>query len=232
MKNTLFVCLFALTLGAIALPPTAAQTPALQKGVSVQMAMTQNALPMPEADNADAWIVTVTNDGRLFFGAEPVTPDSLTRQMTRTPRNRTANLYIKADARAPFSNVQRVLEIGRSMLFETQVLLTSQSDTPTPGTIVPPKGLEVLIGRAPRANNVATLVELLAPERELPVLKINGDPVAWADLQPTLTQHFEKGDEKLVLIKADGRLPFASVAKAIDLCRPTGAKVALAAPTL
>ena len=232
MKKTLFVCLFALIVAAIDLPQTAAQTLALQKGVRVQMAETQNAVPMPGADNADAWVVTVTEDGHLFFGAEAVTPENLRDQMIRTPHKRIAKFYVKADARTPFSTVQRVLEIGRSLLYETQVLLTSQPDTPTPGAIVPPKGLDVLIGRTPLGGKVVTLVELLQPDKGYPELKINGDQVAWADVQATLQQRFEKGDEKLVLVKADGRLPFAAVARAIDLCRPTGAQVALAMPEL
>ncbi len=227
MKNMLFVCLIAMTCAASA----AAQTPALRKGVNVQMAVTKNAVPEPEADEAQAWIVTVTEDGRLFFGAERVTAENLAQLMAQTPRNRTAKLFVKADARAPFSTVRRVLEIGRSILFQTQVLLTSQPEAPRPGGIVPPKGLEVLVGRTPLSGKEATLVDL-EPDRGHPMLKINGDPVAWADVQTTLERHFGNGDERFVLLKADGRLPFASVAKAIDICRPSGARVALATPEL
>ncbi len=228
MKNMLFVCLIAI--GCVA--TVKAQMPAMQRGVSVQMAETRNAVPMPAADNADAWIVTMTQDGRLFFGAEPVTPENLRGQMIRTAHKRTDKFYVKADARTPFSNVQRVLEIGRGMHFDTEVLLTSQPEEPRPGSIVPPTGLEVWIGRAALGGSVATLVELIGTDGGDAMVKINGDPVSWADVQGTLRRRFEKGDEKLVLVKADGRLPFAFVARAVDLCRSTGAKVALATPEL
>ena len=42
----------------------------LRQGVSVQMARTTNATAYPAADNADAWIVAVTADGRLYFGVK------------------------------------------------------------------------------------------------------------------------------------------------------------------
>ena len=46
----------------------------MQRGVSVQMAVTSNATSVPDADSNDAWIVTVTADGSLYFGADPMTP--------------------------------------------------------------------------------------------------------------------------------------------------------------
>ena len=65
-----------------------------------------------------------------------------------------------------------------------------------------------------------------------PTLKINNDQISWSALQTTLKQHFQKGDEKAILVKADGQMPFAPVARAIDICRSTGATVALATPEL
>jgi biopolymer transport protein ExbD len=58
-------------------------------------------------------------------------------------------------------------------------------------------------------------------------VKINNDEIPWSDLQSTLMQHFQKGDEKVILLKADVHLPFAAVARAIDMCRSTGANVVL-----
>ena len=208
-----------------------AQSPALRKGVSVQMAVTRNASPMPEADNEDAWIVTVTADGKLFFGADPMTPEELTQWMTTHPRNRDATLYIKADARAPFASVQKVLEIGRAMQFETPVLLTAQAEHIAPGTMVPPKGLGVSVGPA-SPSGVATVVQLSNSGNPQPALSINGDEISWSALEATLRRHFEKGDPKVILLKADQRLPFAQVAQAIDACRATGAQINLETPSI
>src|SRR5215472_10099283 len=106
-------CLLSVSLGAAAAIASfvisdVGQTPALRRGVSVQEAVTQHATTMPEADEDDAWVVAVTADGKLYFGADPVTADSLFDVMKARPRKRSAKLYIKADARAPFGKVERV----------------------------------------------------------------------------------------------------------------------------
>ena len=199
----------------------------LRQGVTVQMTHTTTAVAYPAADNNDAWIVAVTADGNLYFGVKPVTPDQLLEQMKATPRQRDAKLYVKADARAPFANVVRVLEAGREVAFEAPVLLTAQSLSPAPGTVVPPNGLEVLIRPALAAGTVATVVQLLSSEQQKPLLMVNGDEISWSALGSTLRQHFQKGDEKVILLKADEHLPFGQVVQVIDTCRVTGAKVVL-----
>ena len=226
MNRLLLVCLIIAAFSAAA--QAQAQTPPLQKGVSVQMAVTRNASPMPDADNFDAWVVTVAVDGRLYFGAEPMTPDELAEWMKTHPRNREARLYIKADARAPFASVEKVLEIGHVMQFDTPVLLTAQPEHNPPGTMVPPKGEDVSVGAASPSGIIATVVELLASGQQ-PLVRVNNDEISWSDLESTLRRHFEKGgDDKLVLVKAGGGLPFAQVVQAIDRCRGAGAKVYLA----
>jgi biopolymer transport protein ExbD len=227
MNRILEVCLVAVTLAANFTPASHAQSPAMQQGISVQMPQTNSAVPMPEADNEDAWIVTVTADGSMYFGTDPVTAASLADEMKRRPRNREQKLYVKADARTAFAHVERALEAGRSVFFETAVMLTSQAESPVPGTIVSPKGLEVLVGRALPAGTVTTVVQLLNSGRQRPALTINGDEISWSALESTLRRHFQKGDEKVVLLKADARLPFADVVQAVDACRAIGAKVVL-----
>jgi biopolymer transport protein ExbD len=204
----------------------------LRQGVTVQMAHTTSAVAYPDADNNDAWIVAVTADGNLYFRVKPVTPDQLLEEMKATPRQRDAKLYVKADARAPFANVARVLEAGRVVGFEAPVLLTAQSLHPAFGAVVPPNGLEVLIGPALPAGGVATVVQLLNSGQPEPFLKVNGDEISWSALESTLRQHFQKGDEKVILLKADEQLPFGQVVQVIDVCRATGAKVVLDTPLL
>src|ERR1700688_353048 len=227
MKNSLEVCLIALALATSASPSASAQTPAMQRGVSVQLALTGNATPMPEADDGNAWIVTVTADRRIYFGTDPVAAASLADEMKRRPRKREQKLYVKADARAPFANVERVLEDGSEVWFQAAVLLMAQPVAPKSGTVVPPKGLEVLIGPTLPAAAVATVVQLLNPEHQEPLLRVNGDEISWSALEGTLRRHFQKGDEKVILLKADEQLPFEQVVQAIDTCRATGAKVVL-----
>jgi hypothetical protein len=48
-----------------------------EEGISVELPATRNARAMPEADREDAFIVTVTADGRLYRGVNPVSPAAL-----------------------------------------------------------------------------------------------------------------------------------------------------------
>jgi biopolymer transport protein ExbD len=232
MNRTLLVSLIAVTLTLTASTLTDAQSAPMQRGISVQMVATQNATRESSADDPDAWIVTVTADGKLYFGINPVAPESLMEEMKVRPRLRDAKLYIKADARAPFASVERVLEAARVDLFTGAVLLTSQPGQAEPGTIVPPKGLDVLVGPAVPNGTVATVVELFSSGQQPLMLKINDDQIPWSALQGTLMQHFQKGDERVILLRADVHLPFADVVRVIDLCRAAGAQVVLPATTL
>jgi biopolymer transport protein ExbD len=230
MSYLRFVCLLASTLTTAAVLLAVAQSQALQRGVSVELAVTNNAAPMPDADKQDAWIVTVTDDGSLYFGVDPVTRDGLVGVMIRTPRNREQKLYIKADARANYGDVEYALRAAQVAEFEAPVLVTAQFLPLASGGVQPPNGLEVLVDTALPAGTVATVVELFSSRQQPLILKINNDQIPWSALQSTLTQHFQKGDEKVILLKADVHLPFADVVHAIDVCRSTGARVYMGTP--
>jgi biopolymer transport protein TolR len=230
--SNLFVASVALLFVFVLFPQHPSHAQEMQRGVSVQMPVTSNATSVPDADHNDAWVVTVTGDGSLYFGADPMTREGLADWMKTHPRNREAKLYIKADARAPFASVEQVLEVGRRALFEAPVLLTSQREPIAAGTIVPPNGLEVLIAPTLPAGTVATVVQLLNSGQQRPLLRVNGDEISWSALEGTLRRHFQKGDEKIILLKADQRLPFGQVVQVIDVCRSTGAKVFLPTPEL
>jgi biopolymer transport protein ExbD len=64
------------------------------------------------------------------------------------------------------------------------------------------------------------------------LLRVNGEEISWSALEGTLRQHFQKGDEKVILLKADQQLPFGQVVQVIDMCRATKAKVVLDTPLL
>lgn len=223
MNRLLEVCLVAFTFATNALSASA-QSPALQKGVSVQMAVTSNATPMPAADNNDAWIVTIGADAKLFFGADPVDADGLMNDVRIHPRKRDAKLYIKADARAPFSSVQNVIKISRSAYFESVVFLTDQNEAPALGKMVAPKGLEVQLTAAPSG---AVVVELHNSGQAPPSLKVNNQEIAISNLQTMLNQSLQDKSNRIIEIRADGALPFAQVAQAIDACASIKAKVVL-----
>ncbi len=81
---------------------------------------------MPDADNADAWIVTVTETKHIYFGVDLVTPQGYGRRNESSPAQTAARrLYVKADARAPFATVAQVLNAARADSFDRAILLTA-----------------------------------------------------------------------------------------------------------
>lgn len=119
--------------------------PPLQAGISVQMPITENASPVPEADQPDALIMTVTAEGKVYLGIQPIDSEALVArlQATKSVRKR---LYIKADSRAPYATVIRALDAASEAGIETTVLLTSQHNSPQPGALVHPNGIIVETG--------------------------------------------------------------------------------------
>jgi biopolymer transport protein ExbD len=195
----------------------------LQKGVSVQMATTSNATAVPAADDQNAWVVAVDADGSLYFGADPMTPEVLADWIKTHPRNREAKLYIKADARARFAYVKTVLGLARSSNFEDVVLLTSQPGSPAAGSIVPPKGIEVLL-RAP-ASGGAIQVRLSGPARGS-TLTVNDRRLPPPELESTL-KGLVHNHAQIVQVEANDAVPFGDIMRVIDQARAAGATVAL-----
>ena len=221
-----FVVILALLIAIVLFAAGVGKTQQLQKGVSVQMAVTSSAAPMPAADNADAWIITVAADGSTYFGIDPVTPSGLAEKMKTRPRERDQKLYIKADARAPFADVRRMFTAARDMTFNGAVLLTSQIDSPAPGSVIAPKGLEVQF--APHSNAATVVVQI---DSDL-TLEVNDQKIHAADLQDTLKLLLQNRSDTPVLVKTHGPVAFAPVAQAIDKCRAIGAPVMISTPEL
>jgi biopolymer transport protein ExbD len=200
-----------------------AQTPAPTKGINVEMAVSTSAASLPDADNPDAWILTVTRGGTLFFGTLPGTPEELFGEMKARPRKRAQEIYIKADARASFDSVRRALDLARKALFRRAFLLTSQPTEMQPGTIVPPKSLPVWFAVDFGAEPVELQIAAHAGES---ALRLGNDPIAINELQHRLESLLQNRSDREVLLKA-GNVPFADVAHIIDICNAAGAKVVI-----
>jgi biopolymer transport protein ExbD len=229
MNHLFEVCLVALTLTTGIAPSVTAQ--AMQKGISVELPVTSNAVPMPDADHGDSLIVSVTENGSLYFGIDPISRAALAERVRGSLSNRAEkNLYIKADARTTYVNVMKVLVAVRKAGVEAPNLLTTQRDLAEPGTLVPPKGLEVLVGLPLSSGSEATVVQVLNSGHRRPTLKINHEQIPWATLPSALKQRFQNRSEKVVLVETAGILPYADVVDVIDICRLTGAKVVLVTP--
>ena len=109
-------------------------TPMLQKGISVDMAKVNNPEQMPDADKEDALLVSITRDGKVYFGSEQIADvDSLTTKVKDRLTNKAdKRVYVKADMRARFGGVVKVVDSVRAAGVDDLGLLTDQKKTTTP----------------------------------------------------------------------------------------------------
>ena len=119
----------------------------LQRGVSVQLPVTSNAVAVPNADSQDALVVALTADGATYLGvnrlATPALADSV-KKLLATRNEKT--LYIKADGRVPYARVVEVIDAVRNSGVDGVTLLTAQQDAPGQGSrLMAPKGLEMRV---------------------------------------------------------------------------------------
>jgi biopolymer transport protein ExbD len=197
----------------------------MREGVSVQLAASKSAEAMPLADRERAIIVAITRDDEVFVGAKSVAINELTAQLTSQLASTVRKtLYIKADARTPYANVVKVFGAARSAGVEEAALLTAQQGSTNEQGMVSPQGLRVLLS-GPAAGAGAVAVQVMKSGMGAPDVEIDKEKVSWSDLQSRLTQVVQKRGEKLVVLQADGELPFADVAHVIDASRSMGARV-------
>ncbi len=203
----------------------------LQKGVSVNLAPTTSAQPMPAADDADAWIVSISADGNLWFGVIPVTPESLLEKMIQTPRNRRQNLYIKADVRAPYSAVVRTLKAARTDGFDAPIFLTGQPTSPESNGLLPPMGLQVGIEHGGLTTPEPINLDIVASQASS-VLRVNNQEVSWTNLQGKIQQLAQNQTGTVVRLSAEGNVPFGQIIRAVDASQAANAKVIMGVPEI
>ena|SRR6185437_3460499 len=120
-------------------------TPMLTNHQLVDMASAKNWENMPNADKDDAVIVAVTHDGRYYLGNQDIALD----QITGTVKDRIANrldkeVYVRADERAKYGDVKKVVDAIRDAGVDNLGLLTLKDETgrnqpppPPPGSVNP-----------------------------------------------------------------------------------------------
>jgi len=117
-------------------------TPMLQKGISVDMAKVNNPEQMPDADKEDALLVSITRDSKVYFGSEQIADvDGLTQKVKDRLSNKAdKRVYVKADMRARFGGVVKVVDSVRAAGVDDLGLLTDQRKTSTPPPAPPAAG--------------------------------------------------------------------------------------------
>ena len=151
MNRTVAACLMSLMMAAVAAVVFAQQSGSpvqLQRGVSVQMPVTHNAVAVPNADTQDALVVALTADGTAYLRAERLATSALADQVRASLSTRKEKtLYIKADARVPYARLIEVIDAIQKSGVQGLTLLTAQQDAADKATrVVPPKGLEMRVG--------------------------------------------------------------------------------------
>ena len=104
-------------------------TPMLQKGVSVELAQTNNPVEMEAADAEDAILVAVTRDGKYFLAKDPVTLAELPTLVLDMLQGRLdKTVYVKSDFRARYGDVVALVDSVRASGVDKIGLLTERLD--------------------------------------------------------------------------------------------------------
>ena len=107
-------------------------TPMLQKGVSVDLAQTNNPRIMPDADKEDAVLLAVTRDGRIFLGTGLIKEEEIRLKVEGMVANRLdKTVYVKSDARAKYGDVVKVIDHVRNVGVDHLGLLTERIEQAT-----------------------------------------------------------------------------------------------------
>ena len=102
-------------------------TPMLQKGVSVDKALTHNPRKMPDAEKTDAVELAITRDGKVFLNAQPVDMGDITKKVVDLMSNKLNKVvFIKSDARAKYGDVVEVVDNVRAAGIEQLGLITEE----------------------------------------------------------------------------------------------------------
>jgi biopolymer transport protein ExbD/biopolymer transport protein TolR len=102
-------------------------TPMLQKGVSVDMAKTNNPIEMKEADREDSILISVMRDGKYYLNTDRVNVDDLTAKVSDLVSNRLDKIiYVKGDYRAKYGDVVKVVDNLRAAGVDKIGLLTEK----------------------------------------------------------------------------------------------------------
>ena len=102
-------------------------TPMLQKGISVDLAKTNNPRQMPDADKEDAVVIAISRDGRIYLGSTPVKREEITEKVKdRIATKLDKTVYVKSDARAKYGTVVGIVDDVRAAGVDQLGLLTEK----------------------------------------------------------------------------------------------------------
>jgi biopolymer transport protein ExbD len=168
-----------------------------------------SAVIMPDADMADSLIVAVTFRGAIFLGVSRVTPAQLSETLKGDLLGHPEKMvYLKGDARTPYSTVAEVLSALRTAGVDVRVLTNKHASAEA--SYIPSAGLEVLL--QPSASDAA----------QATTLSVDNGQLSDAELSRRAQR------DRSVVLQIDEAVSFGDVVHVIDVCRGDGAKVSIA----
>lgn len=104
-------------------------TPMLQKGVTVEMAQTDNARDMEEADAEDSVLISVTRDSKYYLNSGELQLGDVVTEVNRMLEGKVDRVvFIKSDFRARYGDVVSVVNAVRDSRVDQVGLLTERRD--------------------------------------------------------------------------------------------------------
>ncbi len=109
-------------------------TPMVQNKVNVDLARSVDATPMPDAEKEDSVVVAVTRDGKVYLGANQLSPADLGPKVTDLLTNKTnKEVYLRADARSNYGVVMEAIDNVRTAGVDQLGVLTEQPNNTVAG---------------------------------------------------------------------------------------------------
>jgi biopolymer transport protein TolR len=106
-------------------------TPMLQNKVNIDLAKTDNPTAMPDADKEDAIVVAVSRNGDVYLGQDKIAPSELGAKVRDKLTDKPGKqIFVRADARAKFLDVENAIDDVRSAGVDAVGLLTEKRTTP------------------------------------------------------------------------------------------------------
>lgn len=104
-------------------------TPMLQRGVSVEMAQTDNARDMEEADSEDSVLISVTRDSKYYLNTGELQLGDVVTEVNRMLEGKSDRIvFIKSDFRARYGDVVAIVNAVRDSRVDQVGLLTERRD--------------------------------------------------------------------------------------------------------
>jgi biopolymer transport protein TolR len=204
----------------------------IKSEVYVVLATAANAVAMPDASKEDAIVVTVTRDGAIYLGINRIDMSDMGLRVRDMLADKILKeTYIRVDARAKFRAVEDVINSLSAADVNDVGLLVRRTDADAPQSNKESQKFSAGLGLAVLSPSMMNeylpkgitesmdRVQILRGRTGTPAYKINQTDVPKAELLPRLTEMYKNRGERILFLRGDDDLDFASVVEVVDIAR-------------